>query len=109
LPRRKVLLDECVDRHLAAHISSHDVKTVHDMGWSGLSNGDLLRVAQEQFDVFITTDRNLSYQQNLSQFDLAVAVFRTQSNQLEDLVGLLPAFLEAVSDAKSGIAFIVTS
>jgi predicted nuclease of predicted toxin-antitoxin system len=58
----KVLLDECVDQRLASEFSEHDVKTVEQMGWKSKQNGELLRLAEQHFDVFVTTDRNLSFQ-----------------------------------------------
>jgi len=61
----KILLDECVDRRLATAIDGHDVKTVPQMGWAGIKNGDLLVLAEKQFEVFVTVDRNLSFQQTL--------------------------------------------
>jgi hypothetical protein len=58
----KVLLDECIDWRLARDIAGHDVKTTRQMGWVALKNGELLKLAAEQFDVFVTVDRNLSFQ-----------------------------------------------
>ena len=63
-----MLLDECVDRRLAANIQGHDVKTVPEAGWAALKNGDLLSRAQHEFDALVTTDRNLPFQQDLSRF-----------------------------------------
>jgi hypothetical protein len=57
----KILLDECVDRRLAREISGHDVHTVPQMGWAGIKNGDLLTLAEKQFEVFVTVDRNLRF------------------------------------------------
>jgi hypothetical protein len=57
----KVLLDECVDRRLARDIEGHEVRTVPEAGWAGLKNGELLKRAQDQFDVFVTVDRNLPF------------------------------------------------
>ena len=74
-----MLLDECVDRRLAADIQGHDVKTVPEAGWASLKNGDLLSRAQHEFDVLVTTDRNLPFQQDLSRFSIAVIVLRAQS------------------------------
>lgn len=62
----KLLLDECIDRRLARELTAHEVKTVPQMGWAGTKNGQLLALAEAEFDVFITVDRNLSCQQNLS-------------------------------------------
>ena len=61
----KVLLDEFVDQRLAKDIVGHDVETVVSMGWASIKNGQLLALAAREFDVFITVDRNLSFQQNL--------------------------------------------
>jgi uncharacterized protein DUF5615 len=72
----KILLDECVDRRLATAIAGHDVKTVPQMGWAGIKNGDLLVLAEKQFELFVTVDRNLSFQQNLSRYNIAVLVLR---------------------------------
>jgi hypothetical protein len=89
----KVLLDECIDRRLAAEIQGHDVGTVPQAGWAGVENGAPLKLAQEQFDVFVTVDRNLSLQQPLPQFNIAVIVLRAPTNRLEDLRPLVPQLL----------------
>lgn len=63
----RVLLDEQLPRHLARDIVGHDVSTVQQCGWAGFKNGDLLRVAADAgFEVFVTADRNLQFQQNLA-------------------------------------------
>lgn len=69
-------MHECIDRRLAKEIEGHEVVTVPQAGWAGIQNGELLRRAQEQFDVFVTVDRNLSFQQYLPQFNIAVIVSR---------------------------------
>jgi len=109
LPRRRILLDECVDRRLADYIPDHDVTSVAERGWVGLSNGALLEKAQAEFDVFLTTDRNLSYQQNLSRFALAVAVLQAPTNRVDDLVPLIPTFLEALPTMPEREATIIRS
>ena len=68
----RILLDECIDRRLVRDLVGHEVKTAPQMGWSGVKNGQLLALAAVEFDVFITVDRNLSFQQNLPKFDSAV-------------------------------------
>ncbi|WP_295579958.1 DUF5615 family PIN-like protein [uncultured Lamprocystis sp.] len=73
-PPLKVLLDECIDRRLARSLPGHAVKTVPQMHWSGLKDGALLAAAARQFDVFITVDRNLAFQQHLPAFTIAVLV-----------------------------------
>ena len=98
----KILLDECIDYRLARHISDHTVKTVPDAGWAGLSNGKLLTKAQNQFDVFITVDRHLPEQQNLSKFKIAVIILRGRTNRLQDLLSLIPGVLTALRQIKPG-------
>ena len=66
----KIFLDECVDRRLARDIIGHDVKTARQMNWTTIKNGELLALAADQFDVFVTVDRNLSFQQNLGSFPI---------------------------------------
>ena len=98
----KVLLDECGDWRLARDIAGHDVKTARQMGWATIGNGELLASADGAFDVFVTVDRNLSFQQNLPAFSIAVIVLRTKSNRLSDLRQLVPGLLTAIPVAKPG-------
>lgn len=100
----RVLLDECVDRRLAAEIAGHDVTTVPDAGWAGLANGELLAEAQQGFDAFITVDRNLPSQQDLSRFSIAVVILRAASNRIEDLHPLVPDLLLVPPKAECGAA-----
>lgn len=98
----RVLLDECIDRRLAQELTGHSVRTVPQAGWAGVKNVKLLALAQDEFDVFITVDRNLAYQQDLSRFRIAVVVLHAVSNQIEDLLPLLPSILSALSRSKPG-------
>jgi uncharacterized protein DUF5615 len=98
----KILLDECVDRRLAKEIYGHEVQTVAGMGWAGIKNGDLLALAEKQFEVFVTVDRNLSFQQNLTVYNIAVIVLRGRSNRLRDLRPLVPELTASFSSAKHG-------
>jgi hypothetical protein len=103
----RVLLDECVDWRLARDIVGHDVKSARQMGWTTLKNGELLALAAAHFDVFVTVDRNLSFQQNLTSLPLAVIVLEAKTNRLADLKPLLPQLLAAIDLAQRGtIAFI---
>ena len=67
-----ILLDECTPRMVKKRLPKLNIQTVQEMGWSGLKNGELLAAAESQFDVFVTTDQNLRYQQNLQDRKLAV-------------------------------------
>ncbi|KAM3104297.1 hypothetical protein [Phormidesmis sp. 146-35] len=83
-----LLLDECIDRRLARDFVGYEVKTVPQMGWAGIKDGQLfalVALAEAEFDPLITVDRNLSFQQNLRQFDIAVIVLQASSNRLTDL------------------------
>lgn len=68
----RIFLDECVDWRLSRDIVGHDVKTARQMGWTAIKNGDLLTLASEHFDVFLTVDRNLAFQQNLAGVSIAI-------------------------------------
>lgn len=98
----RLLLDECLDRRLAGEISGHEVKTAPEMGWAGLKNGELLERAQHEFEAFVTVDRNLPFQQDLSRFSVAVVVLRARSNRLADLASLVPELLDVLLVAKRG-------
>jgi len=104
----KILLDECIDRRLAKDISGHDVKTVPQMGWATIKNGELLTLAEKDFEVFVTVDRNLSFQQNLPKYNVAVIVLLARSNRLRDLRPLVPKLLELLPTAKRGEALWVS-
>jgi hypothetical protein len=100
----KIFLDECVDWRLARDIVGHDVKTARQMDWTAIKNGALLALASEHFDVFVTVDRNLSFQQNLHTFSIAVVVLQAKTNRLADLRPLIPDLLAAIETARPGVA-----
>jgi predicted nuclease of predicted toxin-antitoxin system len=95
----KVLLDECVDQRLAREITGHEVVTVPDAGWASAKNGELLALAQKNFDAFVTVDRNIAFQQRLLQFSIVVVILRARTNRLSDLRAKL---LEILPMAKEG-------
>ncbi len=103
----KVLLDECVDWRLLRELVGHEVKTARQMGWATVKNGELLVLAAKEFEVFVTVDRNLSFQQNLPTFDIAVIVLSGSSNRLADLQLLVPHLLAAIPTAKRGFATLI--
>ena len=96
----RVLLDECLPRRLKRELAGHEARTVPEMGWASKRNGELLALAVGQFDAFVTADRNLSHQQDLSSFDIAVVVLVARSNRLDDLRPLVPRVLEILPTAK---------
>ena len=98
-----VLLDEQLPRHLAREIGGHNVSTVQQRGWAGLKNGELLRVAADAgFEVLVTADRNLQFQQNLSQSRLGIILLIAPSNALEDILPLVPNLLATILKASPG-------
>jgi hypothetical protein len=105
----KVFVDECVDWRLSRDIVGHEVRTARQMGWSTIKNGELLALVAREFDVFVTVDRNLSFQQNLPAFAVAVIVIRARSNRLTDLKPLVPELLACIPGAKRGAVDYVGS
>ena len=98
----RILIDECLDWRLCRALSEHECVSVHRMGWSGLTNGMLLQKAQQQFDVFLTGDTNLSFQQNLTKFHIAVIVLEAQSTRLIDTAKLIPQVENILSNIRAG-------
>jgi predicted nuclease of predicted toxin-antitoxin system len=98
----KLLLDECLDWRLRRDLPGHDVKTVQEMGWDGIKNGRLLALAQAESQVFITGDRNLSFQQNLPGFSVAVLVLKAASIRLVHTRPLMPKVLALLPSLKPG-------
>lgn len=92
----KVLLDENLPRKLAVRLVGHECSTVVSCGWSGKKNGDLLALADLRFDVLLTLDKNLPYQQNLDTKRIAVLIVRARSNRIQDLLPFIPECLAAL-------------
>lgn len=103
----RILLDECIDRRFAIEFPEHEVKTVPQMGWAGIKNGALIELAEDAFDVFVTVDRNLAFQQSIPSYDIAVIVLRAVSNRCKDLAPFGPKVIEALGNVGSGsVTFI---
>ena len=98
----KVLIDECLPRKLKFELPNHFVQTVPEAGWASKQNGELLRLAQTEFDVFLTNDRNIEQQQNLKQFDLAFIVLVAPTNDIYDLKPLMPRVNDLLNDIRPG-------
>jgi predicted nuclease of predicted toxin-antitoxin system len=87
----RLLLDESVPSRLSRVLAGREVRTVGEMGWSGVKNGKLLALAATAFDAFITVDKNLPHQQNLTTLPVAVIVLDARSIELPALLPLVPA------------------
>jgi hypothetical protein len=99
----RVLLDECVPRKFKYHLSDHDCHTVPEAGFAGKKNGFLISLAEEAgFEIFVTMDKGLEYQQNLTGRSIAILILGVKSNRLADLLPLLPDLLSAMKMARKG-------
>lgn len=99
----KILLDESLPARLTHELHGHKVVTVAEAGWSGKKNGELLKLAESKFDVFITIDQNLQYQVNLLRAKIPIIVLSAKTNRLDDLMPLVPKVLTVMKDLPKGI------
>lgn len=98
----KLLLDECVAHDLKRDLTGHEVATVVEAGFGGLENGELLRAASADYDVLITVDQNLPYQQNVRSLQIAVLVIVAGGMTYDDLKPLTPKVLETLKLIRAG-------
>jgi hypothetical protein len=98
----RILLDESLPRPLVRLIPDHEVRTVTQMGWAGMRNGQLLELARREFDVFLTADQNLEFQQNVKDLRIALVVLVAPTNRMESLRDLVPNLLRMLPMAKPG-------
>jgi hypothetical protein len=99
----KLLLDECLPRKLKNHLPEHECSTVPEQGWAGKKNGELLFLAAKfGFEIFLTLDRGVEYEQNLKEFDIAVVLISAKSSRLADLLPRIPAILTVLRSVRFG-------
>ena len=98
----RILLDESLPRKFGRELIGHQVQTVPQMGWAHKSNGELLRLIETAFDVFIIIDRGLIHQQNLRDIKYSIILIKTRTNRLEDLKPLAPLVLQALKTIQPG-------
>jgi hypothetical protein len=99
----RILLDEDLPRRLRRQFPGHQVRTVQQQGWGGVGNGELLRRAADAgFEILLTADQNLIYQQNVAGSAIGVVVLIARSNTLEDLLPLVPSVIDAITEVKPG-------
>ncbi|MGH7795742.1 MAG: DUF5615 family PIN-like protein [Candidatus Binatia bacterium] len=104
----RLLLDECVPRRLRRELSDHEVRTVPEMGWAAKQNGELLKLASNLFDVFITADQQLSYQQDVMRFSIAVVVLVARRNKIEFLLPLMPELRRMLGEVQPGKVYQIS-
>ena len=104
----RVLLDECLPKKLKRKLPGHEATTVPERGWAGIKNGTLLRLAEAEFDVFLTTDRNLQFQQNLAVLNLAVIVLAAPNTKLSSLEPLMDEVEQTLAAIVPGAVITVS-
>ena len=97
-----VLLDEDMPHPFRHHLPGHDVRTVDYMGWQSTVNGALFALARNDFDVLVTLDQKIPYQQNLTALDVAVIILIAGKGRIEDLIPLAPQVLEVIPIVRRG-------
>ncbi|KOR32147.1 hypothetical protein TI05_09115 [Achromatium sp. WMS3] len=104
----KILLDECIDHRFRFELTEYEVKTVSYMGWKSLQNGESLKQAEKEFDVLITVDANLRFQQNFKHIDIALIVLCPYRNKLHYLTSITPQIKEALKTIEAGQIKIIS-
>ena len=104
----KVLLDECVTRYLKRDFTGHEVFTIEEAGFKGLKNGRLLQAASSQYDVLMTVDQNIQYQQNLRTFAIAIVLLKAKRSTYPMLKPLMPQVLETLGKIQPGELVVVS-
>lgn len=97
-----ILIDECLDWRLCRALINHQCSSVHQAGWAGVTNGELLEKAQERFDIFLTGDRNLRFQQNIPLLGIAVIILEAKSTRLRDTLPLMTQVLASLEAIEPG-------
>ena len=103
----RILLDENLDWRLARSLPGHEVESVQRNGWAGIKNGELLARAEGVFDVFVTMDGNIAFQQSYARLRLAIVTLRARSNRLRDTEPLMPRLLASLSALTPGTLTVV--
>ncbi len=96
----RILLDECVPLPMREILSGHECVTVSDRGWKGIKNGELLRLAEDQFEIFITADQNIRYQQNLA--GRRIPILELSTNDLRRIRAAASVVLSAIGTIRPG-------
>lgn len=98
----KILIDECLPRKLKAELTDHDVQTIPEVGWAGKKNGELLNLMSGIYDVFITVDSNMQYQQALAQAKIGFIVLSARNNKLATLIPLMSQVRSILETLETG-------
>jgi len=105
----KILLDECVTKRLKPYLPGHEVLTVTEKRWNGLKNGLLLEKAvEDNFDLLLTIDKNIMYQQKIDNYNIIVVVIDSPSSKIEFIKEFIPRFNETLVSFKRGNIYIIS-
>ncbi|HET7119451.1 MAG TPA: DUF5615 family PIN-like protein [Hanamia sp.] len=104
----KILLDECITKRLKPHLREFEVFTVSEMKWNGIKNGKLMSLCIENdFDLVLTIDKNLMFQQNLDKHNLTIAVLNSLTSKVEELILFMPSFKLQIKELEKHKAYII--
>ena len=104
----KVLLDECITKKLKSYLEDFEVYTVVEMGWSGVKNGKLMSLCvMNNFDILLTIDKNMMYQQNLEKYSITIVVLNSLTSKLEELKLFIPSFSKQIWNLKKNKVYII--
>ena len=104
----KILLDECITKRLKLHLAEFEVFTVRELGLSGVKNGNLMKYCSDNnFDILLTIDKNLMYQQNLDKYSVTIVVLNSLTSKIDELINFLPVFKVQVNDFKKHKAYLI--
>ena len=106
---KHVLFDENMPRQLRRDLPEFEIRTVQEQRWSSLENGDLLRAAQTRFEVLVTADKRLQFQQNVTSFNIAIVVVDARSTRLIHMRPLVPRLKLAIQNAIAGTVSVVAA
>jgi predicted nuclease of predicted toxin-antitoxin system len=102
------LLDECVTKRLKQHLESFEIYTVRELGLSGIKNGKLMSFCSENnFDILLTIDKNLMFQQNLDKYPVTIAVLNCHTSKIEDILGFIPSFISQINTFQKHKVYII--
>ena len=105
----QILIDECLPKKLKRELVEYTVFTVQEKGWAGMKNGELLRRAEKEFDVWVTADQNIAHQQDIKRFDIAIIVLVAPRNQLNFLLPLTPQLHKVLQTIQPGQIIYIDS
>ncbi len=104
-----IFLDHCLPKRLRLFLPGQQVTTAREMRWEEIGNGKLLSLVEGQFDVFLTIDKGIKYQQNMAGRNLAVIALRAVNNRIETLIPLMPQALALLPTVEPGQVYIIAA